>query len=60
MAQRDNRHFLRCLACTPCDQWPSGPLSDAAKHPAGARPSKCIIIILIIIKNFLIYVDEKP
>jgi hypothetical protein len=24
---------------------PSGPLSDAAKYPAGARPSKCIIII---------------
>jgi hypothetical protein len=26
--------------------WPYGPLSDEAKYPAGARPSKCIIIII--------------
>jgi hypothetical protein len=31
------------LACTLRDQWPSGPLSGAAKHPAGARPSECIV-----------------
>jgi hypothetical protein len=44
MAQRDNRHSFGYLACTPPTKWPYGPLSDAAKYPAGARPSKCIII----------------
>jgi hypothetical protein len=34
---------LRCLAAPP--RYPAYvPLSGAAKHPAGARPSKCIII----------------
>jgi hypothetical protein len=32
------------LAALPRDP-AQGPLSGAAKHPAGARPSKCIIII---------------
>jgi hypothetical protein len=42
IAQGDNRHSL-ALGCTP--RYPAhGPLSGAAKHPAGARPSKCIII----------------
>jgi hypothetical protein len=36
------------LACT-TPQQALGPLSGAAKYPAGARPSKCIIIIIIII-----------
>jgi hypothetical protein len=35
------------LACT-TPQPASGPLSDAAKYPAGARPSKCIIIIITV------------
>jgi hypothetical protein len=30
---------------------PYGPLSGAAKYPAGATPSKCIIIIIIIITS---------
>jgi hypothetical protein len=34
------------LACT-TPQPALGPLSGAAKYPAGARPSKCIIIIII-------------
>jgi hypothetical protein len=33
------------LACT-TPQQALGPLSGAAKYPAGARPSKCIIIII--------------
>jgi hypothetical protein len=47
MAQRDNRH-LGYLTVPPRSRR-SAPLSGAAKHPAGARPSKCIIIIIIII-----------
>jgi hypothetical protein len=38
MAQRDNRHSIRCVA--------QRALSGAATHLAGARPSKCIIIII--------------
>jgi hypothetical protein len=45
MAQRDNRLTeYGYLACT-TPQPASRPLSGAAKYPAGARPSKCIIII---------------
>jgi hypothetical protein len=33
------------LGCTPPYTRRPGPLSGAAKHPAGARPSKCIILI---------------
>jgi hypothetical protein len=37
------------LGCTPPYKWPYGPLSGAVKYPAGARPSKCIIIIIILL-----------
>jgi hypothetical protein len=37
-----------------------GPLSGAAKYPAGARPSKCIIIIIIITYlHLLLGVSER-
>jgi hypothetical protein len=49
MAQRDNRHSWY-LACTPA-QPALAPLSDAANYPAGARPSKCIIIIIRFERN---------
>jgi hypothetical protein len=45
MAQRDNRLPGRCLGSMQspdCRRY--APLSGEAKHPAGARPSKCIII----------------
>jgi hypothetical protein len=46
MAQRDNRLPNMGTWHAPPHSRPSGPLSSAAKYPAGARPSKCIIIIL--------------
>jgi hypothetical protein len=50
MATRDDRHF-GYLAVPPRSR-PYGPLSGAAKYPAGARPSKYIIIIPIRAANF--------
>jgi hypothetical protein len=44
MAQRVNRLPRMGTGHAPPRSRPSGPLSGAAKHPAGARPSKCIIV----------------
>jgi hypothetical protein len=43
MVQRDNRLPIRDLMHHPMRR-PYGPLSGAAKYPAGARPSKCYFI----------------
>jgi hypothetical protein len=36
----------------------SAPLSGAAKYPAGARPSKCIIIIFVLMADQLLSDDR--
>jgi hypothetical protein len=49
MALRVNRRLdYGYLACTN-PQPALGRLSGAAKYPAGARPSKCIIIIILLL-----------
>jgi hypothetical protein len=45
MAQRDNRHTEMGTWHAPPRRRRYAPLSGAAKYPARARPSKCIIII---------------
>jgi hypothetical protein len=53
MAQRDNRDTEMGTWHAPPRRRRYAPLSGAAKYPAGARPSKCIIIIIKLIANGL-------
>jgi hypothetical protein len=49
MAQRVNRLLRMGTWHAPPRSRRYAPLSDAAKYPAGARPSKCIIINVLLL-----------